>query len=255
MAEFLDLPNEIQNEILRIYPETLINSITLAKKFPKQLLKLLCNLRITSNEFIKYIKTDPRTFMTFRPPDSELFEFNSPEEDFKYDTWVDIYTLTAPENWTMLYLIITSELNEVCINPDSHDKSNSTFLERIINHYDPQTPMYLDLLSTYRIVNKRTQCNAKDFVKRQFNEIVENHKILILQNPIYSFDLYLYLIAHTWIFNIDSPLLLLSKETIIKTDKYRQPLSDIKELDEIKSAITRLIQEINKRLDIIELLA
>ena len=101
MEKFLDLPHEIQNEILKIYPETLIRAIMLAKKFPKQVARSLSELHITSKEFLEYVKTDPRTFMLFKPSHSQIYQFNDPEYDFKYDTYADIYTLTTIEHWSL----------------------------------------------------------------------------------------------------------------------------------------------------------
>ena len=117
-------------------------------------------------------------------------------------------------------------ITEVYLDPLEHDDYDSIPIDRMVDNYDPEEIRYLDLVSTYRIVNQRysytkeDQLYAKEYVQRQFKQICDNHEILTQKNPIYYFDLYLYLIAQTWVFNIDIPLI--CERITVKIDKDRQ---------------------------------
>ncbi len=239
----------------------MIRALTLSKRFPKQLVKLLYNWRITLDEFLTYAKTNPRTFMVFKPSHSDIYEYSG-GPDFKYSSNVSVYTLNYTENWAITLSIVSTKydydkITEVNFIPITD--GSTICINEICFEYVTKTTKFLDLLSTYRIVNKRKPCiddnpsYAKKFVKHQFKEIIDNYEILIKKNLLYYFDLYLYLAGHTWIFNLDIPLFY--EEIVIKVNKERQSISEIDKLDQIKTIIIQLIQEINKRLEIIDLLA
>lgn len=260
MDQFLNLPDEIQNEILKIYPETLIVAIRLSKKFSKQLKILLIEMQITSKEFSKYLETNPRASMIFlKSPSTDFYEFYNPVR-YEYNNHAQtlIYLANAMDDWSITKIASTTNYNfknqmQFCLRDQTSHIIGKPNHSASIEKY--KSSISFDLLSTYRIIANRCKKSeqAKILVRKRFREVLKYYERLIVKNPLYRFDLYLYLIGHTWIFNIN--ISVFSKAIDIMKNEQGQLILDIPEFEEIQKINEKLIFEISKRLEIIELLA
>lgn len=92
--------------------------------------------------------------------------------------------------------------NIITLNME-HDLLVVDDIDTIIYRLDPN--WFTDLLTTYRIVQRRQICSnissdyAKEYVRKQFEKLVSTLLMLTTERPLYLVDLYCYLRAHVLI--------------------------------------------------------
>lgn len=268
MSRFTQLPPEIQEEILSTDPQLLHRSLTLSQEYSQLLsrnaLRILCSKPISSAELRNYLENEqPRLFIIYNPSNSNAYPVNTGDSIVDSTATAYIYTLSEGNHWNC------STISTMVLY---HDPDNIIFeqyglmpilalKDRAINDIlrDTDQSYLVDLLTTYRILRKRIGCVginpifAKNTVINLFSQIVSTHQNL--GNPIYLFDLYCYLAAHTWIFNIDFPINDIEIEVDINHN--RIPLAQSIEQPNVEALFDQipiLINLINQRLNIIDLL-
>ena len=266
MSDFSTLPAEIREKILRNEPRA---SLTLSREYPqllsRSLLKKLCFNPVSNSEFISYLQNDhPRLFAIYKPSNSITYPLNTGDIMLNNVAAAYIYTLSSGETWncniipTMLGYDDPDNLEVYALQPiisiDPQD-SNKIVALGLLDH-----STIFDVLTLYRILRKRFGCMqidpnfAKTATIEYFNTIVSNH--YNLHNPIYLLDLYCYLAAHTWIFNLSIPINEANIDIDITND--RIPVAESVEQPEVEALFDQipvLIEAIYQRLGIIELLA
>ena len=269
MSNFSSLPAEIRERILRNNPQLLHSSFTLSSEYPQILsnaaLRKLCSQPISNSEFLNYLQNDfPRLFMIYRPSNSKFYPVNSDNIFADNTALTIIYTLSENTTWNFdMISTMVSYQNPDNIIFDQYGlmpimRENFENVESIMGRL--HTTNIFDLLTTYRILRKRIGCThidpnfAKTYVRNHFKTLVENHQQL--HNPIYLFDLYCYLAAHTWIFNLNIPIN--QDDIIIDITPDRVPIAESVEQPKVEALFAQipgLIDAIWQRLNIIELLA
>lgn len=161
-----DLPKDIRNAILNIYPEVRLKSLTLSKRTLAEITDTICAQPITRNEFKDYLEQSPNIFGLFNPTGSYIFTCFL---DNQFNTNV----------WLMQFVMVSIDDNSYVLNKGygfRRPSNNLTHtIDNVLENYSNNTQ--IDSISLYRIINKRLGCikNNPDYAKRNYqNNITRN---------------------------------------------------------------------------------
>lgn len=274
----MTLPSDVISEILSHDPQLILSGRQLSREISTKLgpsyIREICRKKITATEFDQYISKFPRTIVIIYhqkysepafPPmlTAEIYNYNIGYNKIMLMTE---YTVPMFELFGGAYFIV--EYDDVMPNLKNIYPTNPAFsIHR--NYPDIIMPGgELDLLSTYKILQTRLGCLrinphfAKEVVIQRFNQIVNEY----LNHPSQTriLDLYLYLLAHTWVFDIEGyPNIMYGininyknrpmhgYQPIYNKDYIDQPINtekNMKTLKEIRTKVDQLIIKIKYHL-------
>lgn len=262
-----NLPTDVISHIMSQDPQLLLTGRQLSQEISRKLspayIREVCSKRITRTEIDNYLAKKPRTLVItyswqlFRGTEF-LFDFTTEIYTYNYNTYNNINLFTSYK--------YSSQGNSYYIN-DNHHYNYDVMPEfpgqnEMSQHKNyPQIIMpdgELDLLSIYKILRTRLGCLrinpkfAKEVILERFNAIVTSY----LNHPsqTHILDLYLYLFAHTWVFNIEGDVDIERFRIDFQRDAnyIDRPTSDpenLQRLSDIRKKINELIIIIRNELE------
>ena len=230
--QFNLLPIELQNEILK---DNLSESIRLSRRYPSQLSNIICSQPVSETEFSNYLNFHPLIVGTFE------IMVDGPNESIDTTFRSNYYTLKSLYNYNNLYQLTSFETDLHTMN-DRYVLETET--EENVTRDEIITTTSLDLLTLYRILKRRLPCQgnanyAKEYVIKEYQK--QLRKLLMAANkyPHHLLHLFGYLRFHAYIFNL--PLL-------------NVPGNIDSDTPQIKQLIPELIQQIQQRLNTIDII-
>lgn len=270
----MELPKEIINQILQQYPDLILTGRQLSKETSQLLnpsfIQQICRKKITPHEFQNYLLTSPKFFalidsITSQHPlklpniiEAKLYLNNFGERYSEHKISTDYFDYPGNNDQYVLDFRSADGFepveDEMELNPGT-----PSIYHNYPDILGPETEP--DLLTIYKILMKRLNCLkinsrfAKEIVIDRFNHIVNQY--LNHRSQARILDLYLYLILHTWIFNIEG-IIPDSQELAIKiiendNPDYLDRILDIpynlRTINYVKQEIQRLIVLVRDELD------
>ena len=237
--QFSSLPEELQSEILSLNPELILNSSLSSKSIYQLLLnklKTICHKPASTSELELMQYHNFRSIFT-------TYEFIT---DNSMD--ISIYIKSPNGQLNKISLISTLLTNNITYKMTYR----TDFITNSID--DPYSIFYdnvngVDLLSYYYIMKQRISCNklipdyAKIMTRRKLNEMINK-----FDHGIKRINLYLYLISHKWIFNLDCNDVL-PPLSLIGDLQFNLVSPHSNEYQELLDEILILIDLINKNID------
>lgn len=254
---FLNLPRDIHEIILN---DNLSNqSLYLSKYFTELMAKNLCDKPISLAELRQYIEDEkPKIFL--------LVVTNA--DYYSYQIYNIIFD--KPNEYDVSYYELAFFTDAAKFNTNKTDaiymlnnyRRDKNFIADIGREHGA-SELSPDILTMYRIRRKRLSCMkqnplyAKTYVKNYFTSLIKTFHEKINKDSKLLLDFYYLLLLESYVLNIpgnipiniDNLYFDVDQNDNVLPDNYNKPI-----IQEIQRLIPILIQEINKRIDMVELL-